>query len=170
MSADSRSGQGATSEETYLQLLREIDDRESWEFPRGFDYEAAERHFLEFVRELERACGLRLNAETGASIQDAAFHGQIFLRGWIVQRELAPHETVLLRVSNWGNLATLSEEAVIHPAAFARIRATLVTFGYRYVPPAVLALPYSGSARPYTGAELDGTAGTTWWIRFFDWW
>ncbi len=148
--------------ERYLHILRRHDDPVRWEWPRDFDYEAAERRFLAFVADLQRACGLRLDAETGAAIQDASFRGQVFLRGRLLRNELDPEETVVLRVSNWGELATVSDEAAIHPAALVRIKAVLEHAGYLYIPPRVLALPYTGENPGVTGIA-------TWWIRYFDW-
>lgn len=151
------------ADDAALQLLRAIDDPRHWEFPAGFDYDAAARRFRAFADELARACALPRGAEAGASIQDATFHDQIILHGPVLRREPAPRDTVLLRVSNWGDLATVSDEAALDPAALERIRATLARFGYRYIPPAVLALPYTGRAR-------GGTGAITWWVRYFDWW
>ena len=133
-----------------------------WEWPPGFDSEATERRFLAFATALERACGLRLDVETGAAIQDASFLGQVFLRGPLLQKELGREETFLLRISNWGEMATISDEAALHPAALRRIKAVLGQFGYVYIPPRVLALPYTGENPGVTGIA-------TWWIRYFDW-
>lgn len=145
-----------------LTLLQELDDSVRWEFPPGYDYDAAEQRFLAFARDLEQACGIPLKPETGATVQDASFLGQIFLHGWMVQAPITLPDTALLRVSNWGNLATVSDEALIHPEALARIKATLRQHGYDYIPPSVLKLPYTGKNGGVTGIA-------TWWIRYFDW-
>lgn len=146
------------STEHYLQLLRYWDDRKA---PAGFDESVAEQRFLAFARDLEQTCGIPLNATVGASLQDANFLGQLFLRGWLIRTWADPTGAVQLRVSRWGSLATVSDQERIHPDAFARIKDALSRHGYDYIPPEVLEIPYSG--RHFRPDEMQ-----TWWNRYFD--
>ena len=62
----------------YLKLLEEHDHTRRCEYPPSFDLKAAEERFAHLAEELIAAYP-GSTFETGAAIQDASFHGQIFL-------------------------------------------------------------------------------------------
>src|SRR6266705_443056 len=81
----------------YLQLLKAHDDPRHSEHPPGFDYAAAEIRFTKMAEEILSAFpGSRF--ETGTEIQDASFHGQIFVA--------SAGRFALVRVSNFGAFVT----------------------------------------------------------------
>jgi hypothetical protein len=146
----------------YLPVLQAHDDPVYWEVPPGFDWEAAEQHFLAFAHELEQTLGVSCLIEAGALIQDASFLGQIMLPEPLVGKASTSGAPVLLRVSNWGQMATLTNEEALEPAVLEQIKAMLGRFSYVYIPPSVLELPYTGNNPGVTGIR-------TWWIRYLDW-
>ena len=140
-------------------LLIRLDDSERAEAPAVWDRPAAEARFVALATTLEQRLGYPCPYETGFLIQDANFHGQLFLPREILIRE----ETVSLRASNFDRLAAIcDDEAVVQPQALATIVATLTEHGYTYVPRGVLMAGYSGK-----NSGVDGF--TTWMRRFFDW-
>ena len=81
----------------YLQLLKSHDDPRHGEQPPGFDRYAAEARFAKMAEEIVSAFpGSRF--ETGVEIQDASFHGQIFIA--------SAGRFALIRVSNFGGFVT----------------------------------------------------------------
>jgi hypothetical protein len=139
----------------YLELLRRHDHPTHWEHPPGFDYRAATERFARFVDELSAELGAAPRVETGVHIQDASFHGQVFLPP-------PGGRQALIRFSNFGDMATVSDDESVPEATLAAVLGLLGKHGYVYVPGAVLAQPYTGSNPGVTGID-------TWWIRYFDW-
>ncbi len=83
----------------YLRLLKAHDDPQHSEHPPGFDYVAAEARFVMMAEEIVSLFpGSRF--ETGTAIQDASFHGQIFVA--------SAGRFALVRVSNFGRFVTFS--------------------------------------------------------------
>jgi hypothetical protein len=139
----------------YLALLRRHDHPTHWEYPPGFDYRAATERFARFVEELSAKLGVSLRAETGVHIQDASFHSQVFL-------PLPGDGHALIRFSNFGYMATVSDDDPVPEPTMDAVVGLLAKHGYVYVPAGVLAQPYSGSNPGVTGID-------TWWMRYFDW-
>jgi hypothetical protein len=143
------------SQMDYLDLLRRHDHSTQWEYPPGFDYLAATGRFARFVEELCAKLGVALRSETGARIQDASFHSQVFL-------PLPGDQHALIRFSNFGDMAAISDDEPVAEPTMAAVVGLLAKHGYVYVPANVLAQPYTGSNPGVTGID-------TWWIRYFDW-
>jgi len=104
---------------------------------------------------LAATLGVAPRAETGVHIQDASFHSQMFL-------PLPGDRHALIRFSNFGDMATVSDDEPVPEPTMAVVRELLARHGHVYVPAAVLAQPYTGSNPGVTGID-------TWWIRYFDW-
>jgi hypothetical protein len=113
-----------------------------------------------YVRLRERT----LFYQTGWSIQDASFHGQILLPySLLIESACREGYSIRLRTSNFGHLATAyDEDAMVRPDALSLIISVLEKQGYTYVPTVVLKEPYSGK-----NPGLDGFR--TWGMRYFDW-
>ncbi len=150
-----------TTTDEYMFLLKSLDDPVFWEWPPGFDLDAAERKFLSFASALQQQLTTICTIETGALIQDASFRGQIVLPDFLLQ-QLPQEYAVVIRVSNWGNIATVSDEQILQPSALTTIRDLMQQFGYVYIPSDLLNTPYTGKNPGVTGIR-------TWWIRYFDW-
>lgn len=138
----------------YLQLLKSHDDAEYVEYPAGFDYALAESQFAVMAEEVASLFpGSRF--ETGTEIQDASFHGQVYvaLAGRIA----------LVRVSNFGNFVTFfDDDDCLTPAAADRLLNVFAAHGYTFIPRDVLATPYDGTCS-------DAFGFRTWAYRFFEW-
>jgi hypothetical protein len=153
----------------YLRVLEAHDDLRLWYCPADFDYEAAERHFLDFARELQEALGVECWVRSGSAVQDASFLGDIDLPPDCFNVPERANDPVFLRVSNWGNLATVSDEAAIEPDWLEQIKALLDRFGYQYIPPSVLQRPYRRLRLRDLPPFYRNEPRMTWWIRYFDW-
>src|SRR5262249_41171153 len=115
----------------YLDLLRQHDDPQRWEHPVGFDYDAASRRFAKFRDALSALLNMPLTSETGSYIQDASFHSQIYV-------PLDSERYALIRFSNFGDMATVSEDESVREEMKRAIIDLLETHGYLYVPATVL--------------------------------
>lgn len=138
-----------------MDLLRQYDDPWSWEYPVGFDYDAATRRFAKFADALSALLGVPLKSETGSHIQDASFHSQIYV-------PLDSERYTLIRFSNFGNMATVREDELVPDEMKGTIIDLFEKHGYVYVPATVLDQPYTGTNTGVTGIR-------NWWIRYFDW-
>ena len=139
----------------YMDLLRLHDDRVHWESPLDFDNRVESARFDGFVKDLSTELGTIYLAETGSAIQDASFHSQIVL-------QMAEGRFVTIRFSNFGNMATVSDEDLMPEPMMRTVQDLFLRHGYVYVPATVLNAPYTGSNPGVTGIE-------TWRTRYFDW-
>lgn len=139
----------------FMDLLQRHDDARRWEYPTGFDDEAATRRFASFSAALSSALELPLKSETGSHIQDASFHSQIYV-------PLKANRNTLIRFSNFGDMATVREDEPVPKRIMATIVDQLQKHGYVYVPASILEQPYTGTNPGVTGIR-------SWWIRYFDW-
>ncbi len=138
----------------YAQLLAKHDHPTHWEYPPGFDYEAATARFGKFVAALSAALGEPMTSETGVHIQDASFHSQVFL-------PLSGGRQGLIRFSNFSDMATVGDGEPVPEPTMAVVLELLARHGYIYVPAALLDTDYTGSNPGVTGIR-------SWWIRYFD--
>src|SRR5687768_6570902 len=139
----------------YDDLLRRFDDPVRWEYPAGFDDAGAAQRFRRFAEELASVWDKPLTIETESHIQDASFHSQIMV-------PVRDGESVLVRFSNFGDMATFAEEVAIPDDLRQALLELFEKHGYVYVPAHVLETPYSGGNPGVTGIR-------DWWIRYFDW-
>jgi uncharacterized protein (TIGR02996 family) len=136
-------------------LLQQHDDPRNGEHPPGFDHRAAIQQFTIFATALASTLRVSLRPETDSAIQDASFHGQLFI-------PLGEERYAVIRVSTFGNMATISEDEPVAPELLQTVIGLLKKHGYVYVPAGVL-------EQPYTGKNPGVTGISTWWIRYFDW-
>jgi hypothetical protein len=134
----------------YLDLLRRLDDRQHWEFPKDFDYDAAVARFARFVDALSIALGQPLRTESGYAIQDASFHSQVFV-------PLGEKWFTSMRFSNFGNMVTIRDDEATPRVLKTMVNDLLKKHGYVYVPSHVL-------RQKYPGDEWV----PNWWTRYFD--
>jgi hypothetical protein len=150
----------------YAKLLQQHDDPKHWEYPPGFDYNAATRRFAKCAEALAVALGIPVKSETGSAIQDASFHSQVFV-------PVGDERYAMVRFSNFGDMVSVGTcyfgamapddaDEPIPPALLNAIVEMLEKEGYVYVPPDVLMQPYTGKNPGVTGIR-------DWWIRYFDW-
>jgi hypothetical protein len=139
----------------YLQLLKSYDDAHCAEYPSVFDLATAEARFTKMAVEIVAAFpGSRF--ETGAEIQDASFHGQIFIA--------SSSRFALVRVSNFGGFVTFfgDDDDCLTTDEHDRLLRIFATHGYRFIPPDVLSAPYDGAC--------PGSSGfPDWGYRYFEW-
>ena len=139
----------------YIQLFKAHDDPGHSEHPRGFDYAAAEVRFTKMAEEILSAfSGSRF--ETGVEIQDASFHGQIFVA--------SADRFALVRVSNFGGFVTFfgDDDDCLSAEARERLLGAFAKHGYTFSPPEALAAPYDGTCSGVSGFP-------DWGYRYFEW-
>src|SRR4051812_46138479 len=106
----------------YAQLLAAHDHPTRWEYPPGFDYNAAIARFGRFVADLSAALGVPVPSETGAHVQDASFHSQAFL-------PLPGGLQGLIRFSNFGDMATVGDSQSVPDATMTMVLELLAKYG-----------------------------------------
>lgn len=131
-----------------LQLFKAHDDPRHSEHPPSFDFAAAEVRFTKMAEEILTAFpGSRF--ETGVEIQDASFHGQIFVA--------SAGRFALVRVSNFGGFVTFfgDDDDCLGAKARERLLGVFAKHGYTFLPPEALALalasPYDGTCPRVSG-------------------
>lgn len=150
-------------------LLRALDDPEHLEFPENFDHDATREKFERLVTALGAAFGCAVDADRG--VQDASLHAIV----GVPAEATSTGERLVLRISNFGSLATLSignpgsldteeMETLLDAEDADSVYRVLDDLGYVVVPEAPLWVPYDGPSQ----ISLPGEARGTWWVRFFD--
>jgi hypothetical protein len=141
-----------------VSVLRGFDDPAHAEAPADFDYVEAKQRFLELAQAVNRLVGAECDVDVWPGIQDASHHGEIVLPS---SATTAP-ERAVIRVSNFGGLATFFDETndVVKPDLLPRLIRVIERAGYRYVAPALLARRYDG--------RLPRDRIPTWGTRYFD--
>jgi hypothetical protein len=115
-----------------LELLAGQDDPLHWEEPANFDRARALSTFRRFVSDLEDALNHRVDYDAFASLDDARFHGEIFLPG-------GP-----LRFSNFGRMVAFVEGKKTPATLRATVTRLCGAHGYTLLDDEVLETPYSG--------------------------
>jgi hypothetical protein len=150
-------------------LLRELDDPDHLETPADFDFEATRDRFEQLVSGLDTAFDCQSDADR--SVQDATLHARVA----VPAEATATGERLVVRVSNFGSLATASLE---NPGAYdtaelktllaaedaARVYKVLDDLGYVVVPEEPLWRDYDGSVP----LSVFAPQRPSWWIRYFD--
>jgi hypothetical protein len=131
-----------------LEMLAGQDDPLHWEEPANFDRARALSTFRRFVSDLEDALSHRLDYDAFASLDDARFHGEIFLAG-------GP-----LRFSNFGRMVAFVEGKKTPAALRAAVTRICRAHGYTLLDDEVLETPYSGK-----NPRLS--RGGSWLTRYF---
>jgi hypothetical protein len=152
--------------EDYLQILKDSDDPRYAEFPGGYNkqsYDDSIKRFLKLAEQVKSVLGSECVIESGDKVQDASFIGEVLLPTGVLQEPMkSPADFgANLRVSNFGDLATISEELPINEDILDRVVSLIRSAGYRYVPYDVLTTPYTGTNPGVTGYH-------NWYHRFFD--
>lgn len=151
-----------------VMLLRQLDDPERLEWPRGYSRTKMAVRFKDLVARLEGDFATRCSAEQDS--QDSSEYGRI-----VVPAEATARGTrIVVCVSKFGSLALVSAE---NPGAFlgtedamaeeeldagdlAKVDRALTDLGYMVVPEETLTLDYDGPS------HLDSSR-PSWWDRFF---
>ncbi|WP_216586928.1 hypothetical protein [Streptomyces brasiliscabiei] len=148
-------------------LLRQLDDPDHLEFPRGYDHAAARARFDRLAIRLDRRFRCICSVDRG--VQDASHHGTIV----IPDTAAASGERITVTVSNFGNLTAVAlgnpgsydedEESILFETADRRrIEDELEALGYTAVSEHLLRARYDGVGK------LGSSVVRTWWDRFFD--
>ena len=148
--------------EHYLHILQSHDDPAHWEHPAKFDYYATRNTFLAFAKAVQAQLKSVCQVETGSAIQDASFIGQIMFPEEVLLPRKQQHYGGIIRVSNFGNMAAVTDERLFPGPMLDSIKQIMNEFDYVYIPSWVLEEPYPGSNAGVTGIE-------TWWMRYFHW-
>jgi hypothetical protein len=152
-------------------LLRELDDPNYLESPRGYDHAAVRARFNELTIRLNRT--FDCTCEVDHDVQDASYHGTIT----IPDSATASSDHITVIVSNFGNLIAVTlgnvgdydadeEGELLHPDDKDQIDHMLEDLGYVAISQHLLETAYDGTNESlkaaYPGRE------PTWWIRYFD--
>lgn len=149
-------------------LLRELDDPDRMELPRGYDHTAARARFDQLAARLEQRFHSTCSVDRG--VQDASHHGTIV----IPTSATASGDHITITVSNFGDLVAVTlgnpgsydqeeEDHLFEKADRLQIDDELEALGYIAVSEHLLWADYDGVSNLGTSFEPR-----TWWHRFFD--
>lgn len=152
-------------------LLRELDDPEFLEFPRGYNNSAARARFNQLADRLDRR--FHCASTVDRHVQDASYHGTIVVPASAT--DSAEHITIT--VSNFGNLVAVTlgnpgsydeeeERELFQRGDRIRIDEELQALDYVAISEHLLWTPYDGVSG--LAAQYPPEYPPTWWIRFFD--
>ncbi|MEU1478107.1 hypothetical protein ACFYZ8_03990 [Streptomyces sp. NPDC001668] len=151
-------------------LLRQLDDPEHMEFPRGYDHAATRARFERLVSRLDERFGCACDVDR--HVQDASHHGTI----GVPRSATDSAEHITVTVSNFGNLAAVSlgtpgshdaeeERELFRVTDRERVHEALEALGHVAVSGPLLWTGYDGVSElaSYYPPEYP----PTWWTRFF---
>ncbi|GAA4529916.1 hypothetical protein [Amycolatopsis samaneae] len=152
-------------------LLRDLDDPEYLEHPRGYDHPAARARFDRLAAGLDER--FRCSCAVDRNVQDASHHGTIVVPATATAG--ADHLTVT--VSNFGDLAVVTlgnpgshdeeeEQVLFHPDDRRQVEDELRAHGYVALSEHLLWNRYDGVSA--LASRYSPRYPPTWWIRFFD--
>lgn len=152
-------------------LLRELDDPDHMEFPRGYDRTATRTRFDQLAARLDQHFHCTCSVDRG--VQDASHHGTIR----IPATATASGDHITITVSNFGDLVAVTlgnpgsydqgEENLLFEAADRhRIDGELEALRYVPISEHLLWTRYDGASN--LAAYYPPEHPPTWWIRFFD--
>ncbi|NEB00336.1 hypothetical protein [Streptomyces sp. SID13726] len=152
-------------------LLRELDDPDHMEFPRGYDHTATRARFDRLAAGLDRCFRCACSVDRG--VQDASHHGTILVPA--AATDSGDHISVT--VSNFGDLVAVTlgnpgsygeeeEDLLLERTDRQRLDAELGALGYVTVSEHLLRARYDGVSR--LAASYPAAYPPTWWTRFFD--
>lgn len=150
------------NESDYLAILNEQDDPAAWERPSDFNGADETDRFNRLASMIDQEFGMQCRRWSGPQSQDSSFLGQIELPSNIYRDKAAESNHRILRISNFGRMAAIYGDNLLHDAFRVRIQSILERNGYRLIPMTIL-------QQPYTGKNPGVTGISTWWIRYFDW-
>ncbi|MCI0689100.1 MAG: hypothetical protein L0Y54_17995 [Sporichthyaceae bacterium] len=84
-------------DEHYWALLRQLDDRDHMEFPRGYDHTATRAGFDSLAARLDQRFGCTCDVDR--HVQDASRHGTIV----IPDTATTSRDHITITISNFGN-------------------------------------------------------------------
>jgi hypothetical protein len=146
------------------QLLLSNDSPTDWEYPQGFDWDAAWRDVRQFLPAAEALIGQPLQVDD--QVQDASYFAELFVfeEGAVRPPVTAMVFKIAIRFSSFGRMATIHTNSALSDLGrypVERLAALLEEYGFVYIPAEAL-------AEPYDGVMPDVPADFTWWFRFFD--
>lgn len=151
-------------------LLRQLDDPDHLEFPRGYDHTATRALLEQLASRLGQRFQCTCSVDRG--VEDASHHGTIV----IPQGSTHSGEHITVTVSNFGNLAAVTlgnpgnyaeeeENVLFETADRHRIDGELEALGYVSVSGHLLWTPYDDVSN--LGSHYSKYP-PRWWTRFFD--
>ncbi|MER6015969.1 hypothetical protein [Streptomyces bluensis] len=152
-------------------LLRQLDDPQHMEFPRGYDPGATRARFEQLAARLDAR--FQCTCTVDRQVQDASHHGTIVIPA--TAADSAEHITVT--ISNFGDLAVVTlgnpgsynkeeERELFHATDRLRVEEELEALGYTVISEHLLWTRYDGVSGLVSYYPPEHPP--TWWIRFFD--
>jgi hypothetical protein len=151
--------------------LRQLDDPDHMEFPRGYDHAATRAKFDQLAARLDQRfdCACIVDRH----VQDASHHGAIVIPAAVTDSR----QHITVTVSNFGNLAVISlgnpgsydekeEHKLFQSTDRHRVEGELEALGYIIVSEHLLWTPYDGVSDLVSYYPPDQRP--SWWTRFFD--
>ncbi|GAB2518580.1 hypothetical protein [Nocardiopsis aegyptia] len=152
-------------------LLRQLDDPDHLEFPRGYDDVATGARFTRLVARLNRRFGCACAVDR--VVEDAGYHGTIIIPAAATDSG----RYITVTVSNFGNLAALTlgdtggrgedeERELFLSTDRPRVEDELDALGYISISEHLFRRRYDGDND--FASSYPPERPLTWWTRFFD--
>ena len=142
-------------------ILLSYDDDQAWEFPHDFNSKDIEKRARQVYAELCDKVREPVKFEDWIYNQDASF-GLAIVFDPHKHKKSTNIRQLVIRFSNFGNLATFSYAGKSLTSTNQTIIESLSRNGFIYVDSSELEEPYDGVMAP-------NKTISTWWIRYFDW-
>jgi len=152
-------------------VLRQLDDPDHMEYPRGYDHGATRAKFDQLAARLDQRFDCACSVDR--HVQDASHHGRIVIPAAVTDSR----QHIVVTVSNFGNLAVVSlgrpgsydekeERKLFQSTDRHRVEGELEALGYIIVSEHLLWTPYDGVSDLVSYYPLD--QHPSWWTRYFD--
>lgn len=145
-------------------ILLRFDEVGTYEGSTTLDYEALRRSIDRLHKRLNHRFARILVLDD--QIQDASFQCDIELPQAMLLKA-APNLKCVIRLSNFGKLASLCFEELLSAGSVDMIKDELASEGFIYIPYEELDVEYDGQFEEFKKLYGDKQK-STWWIRYFD--
>lgn len=145
------------------EILLKFDEVGAYETPRSFNYNRLKRKVLDLQSSLAKR--FKAAFQLDDQVQDASFHCDLMIPTELVASP-NPHIGYSIRISNFGDLATLNFQEEITPEAQQDIISHLGQSGFVFIHYDDLEEPYDGSFDEFRKNVFADRP--SWYTRYFD--
>ena len=143
--------------------LREYDEVGRYETPSKFDYDGLMQKVIKLKVELEEL--FNVDFQIDDQVQDASFLCDLRIPKELIP-ELDPSLEYSIRISNFGQLATINFQAELGESTLKRMLESLEKHDFEFISTDELDSIYDGQFEEFK--KIGGDRGSTWYMRYFD--
>jgi hypothetical protein len=144
-------------------ILLKFDEKDRYETPLNFNYKGLKSRVMDLSKKLEDSFKLKFNIDD--QVQDASFFCDLIIPNGLITNP-KPNLGYSIRISNFGELATVTFEDSYPENVRMIIKEVLARQNFIFIPSDNLEEDYDGSFEKFNG--ILGGSKPTWWVRYFD--